>query len=924
MKKLILSAFLLTALLGNISISAQDKIGLQKYDYVTNGDANVFQGIPNIGLPLLGIEVPTTGIGINLSVNYTTESLNRFSLISDAGLGWNLSSVGSIVRDKTRRAEDYSKSTNGKIDSDVFSYSYPGGSGKFFITNNSSTQELEAVHTSPSNDKIAITKDTKEGKIKSFTITDTKGNSYLFDKLNINTINISDITTITRMVNSGFFLSKIFNIKNEEAAVIEYETTTELYNQFLGSLQQQKIKKITVHGIGSIEYLYRHAGPAPLLSAEKNADWYILDKLVLKDTRNTVINQYAFERSGDHLIGLINLDKNSNQIQKFSFEYNPIPSGSNNGSDSFGYPNAFNYCDFDSGILHSAEARNREACTYGALKSITLPSGGKTEYEFESQALPHNNNSASNGYYDHYPFEKIKTITYRTEPGQYPPPYTVPADYKVAMVKFDALYYGPPVRPGTREYSIYINGVEPQLYTYGVNNNEFCQNGMLTFESEGTLNFTFQGKSEGTIELYAFKKTRIDDNDYGHGLRIKSIKNFNSGASSPLSYTKYEYSLFDNPLRSSGTILDQSVELSFIGSRDGIKPIGYTNIKVTDMINGSYSKYYFRNPEDITPGITPSFGFSDKDMSTYIRSMGFLEKKETYSEGQLLQKNEMSYDLKQVPLSNIIEGDAPVVPVKKIIISKQSATTENYISGTAKKLVSTSESTFEDTYSNMTSSKETLSDGTILEKTLLYPADKGIQKLLSANMVDIPLETSTKRNGKLVGKAETKFDDPSHIYATSVIGYNMQTQNPYTASTLDLYDSKGNLVQITGKNGIPTTTIWGYYQTKPIAVIAGAAYSQVASLASVTAAIDASNADRDNPANEPALLQALEALRKDPALKNYNVSATTYDPMIGVTNSISANGIRTVNVYDSANRLMKVTDAEGKTLQETQYNYKHK
>ncbi len=300
--------------------------------------------------------------------------------------------------------------------------------------------------------------------------------------------------------------------------------------------------------------------------------------------------------------------------------------------------------------------------------------------------------------------------------------------------------------------------------------------------------------------------------------------------------------------------------------------------------------------------------------------MGMLEKKETYSEGQLLQKVEMNYQLKEVPLPNIMDGTSAV---KKIVISKQGSATENYISGTAKKLVSGSERIFEDTYSNMVSSKETLQDGIVVEKTLLYPADKGVQKLLNANMINIPLETSTKRNGKLIGKAETKFEDPSHLYPTSVIGYNMQTQSSFTASTLDVYDTKGNLVQVTGKDGIPVTTIWGYYQTQPIAVITGASYSQVASLPSITAAISASNADHDNPANEPALLQALENLRKDPALKGFTITASTYDLMTGVTNSISANGIRTVNIYDSANRLIKVTNAEGKILKENQYNYKH-
>jgi hypothetical protein len=673
--------------------------------------------------------------------------------------------------------------------------------------------------------------------------------------------------------------------------------------------------------VGSIEYLYNHrSAQHPPLSSDSSEDWYILDKLVLKDARNAVVNQYAFQREGN-LKGLINLDKNNNQIQKFSFEYNSAPVGSGGEVDGFGYPNAFQYCDFDSGVFRFKGERNRDACTYGALKSIILPTGGRTEYEFESQALPLNT-TGSYGFYSYSPLEKIHTITYKTEPGQEPQPYTVPADYKVAFIMFAYDPYGP-VKPGIpRESFLYINGNEVVPYTYSpFENMTLTCPGMYTGGGVGTLNFEVSGKSTGTIELYAFKKTAFDPNEYSHGLRIKSIKNFNPGSSTPVSHTTYEYKLFDDPQRSSGFILDESMELSFIGeSRNEVKPIGYTNIQVTDMVNGSYSKYYYRQPYNITPGITPSYMGGDREMNAYLRMMGMLEKKETYSEGQLLQKVEMNYQLKEVPLPNIMDGTSAV---KKIVISKQGSATENYISGTAKKLVSGSERIFEDTYSNMVSSKETLQDGIVVEKTLLYPADKGVQKLLNANMINIPLETSTKRNGKLIGKAETKFEDPSHLYPTSVIGYNMQTQSSFTASTLDVYDTKGNLVQVTGKDGIPVTTIWGYYQTQPIAVITGASYSQVASLPSITAAISASNADHDNPANEPALLQALENLRKDPALKGFTITASTYDLMTGVTNSISANGIRTVNIYDSANRLIKVTNAEGKILKENQYNYKH-
>lgn len=932
MKKIIVSAFLLTAFLGSVSISGQEKIELQKYDYVTNGDTNLYQGIPNIGFPLFNVDVPTTGIGINLSVNYSTESLSSYGLISDVGKGWNLSTIGSIVRSKTRQAEDYMMRGSNEADSDLFYYNYPGGSGRFYIGMDSVSHELLGVHTSPSNDKIIVTKDpAKTGKVLSFTVIDTKGNRYVFDKINVNKfVNILNTNAVAKPTNSGFFLSKIFNVKNEEVANIEYETTTEFVDQFVGNLQQQKIKKININGIGTIEYVYRPNNQPHSLSNQGLRDWYVLEKLILKDTRNQIVNQYAFNNLlNDYFKELINLDKNNNQIQKFSFEYNNETSVGNT-SDAFGYPNLYNACNFDSGTLYSPQGTNPDTSSYGALKSVVLPTGGKIEYEFESNIIEGVDNCTEDYcYYNNYDFDKIYTLNFDTKNGGYPTTYTIPSTYDAGkiFVKYQYLLYSdPPPKPGVSNNIILtINNVEGQPYKDPASELDIYCPEVMYFTPGSALNFNFTGtrQGHGTVEIYSAKKERRDQNEYGYGLRIKSIKNFNPGSTTPVSYTKYDYSRFNNPPLTSGEILDDSEGINFTGAREETKPIGYNNIKVTNMIDGSYSKYYYTPVNDIITGFYPSFMITDKDMSSYLKTMGMLQKKETFSPtNQLLQKTDVAYQLKEVAIPNILYG-VQLGAVKKINISKQSSTTESYISGASKKLVSSSETNVEDKYNNVSSTKETLADGTVIEKTFLYPEDKGIQKLLNANMIDIPLETSTKKNGKLVGKAETKFDNASHLYPTSVASYNMETQTAVTATTLDIYDSKGNLVQTTGKNGIPVTTIWGYYQTKPIAVIAGASYAQVSSLASVTAAIAASNADHDDPSKEPQLLTALENLRKDSALQNYTVSATTYDPMIGVTNSISSNGIRTINVYDSANRLIKVTDAAGKTLQEHQYNYKN-
>ncbi|MCX8526482.1 sugar-binding protein, partial [Chryseobacterium formosus] len=136
------------------------------------------------------------------------------------------------------------------------------------------------------------------------------------------------------------------------------------------------------------------------------------------------------------------------------------------------------------------------------------------------------------------------------------------------------------------------------------------------------------------------------------------------------------------------------------------------------------------------------------------------------------------------------------------------------------------------------------------------------------------------------------------------------------------YDSKGNLLQYTTKDGITTSIIWGYNGTQPIAKIVGYPYSIVSPLAS--SIISASDQDALNPANEANLLLQLDAFRKNSGLEEGQITTYTYDPLIGVTSITPPSGIREVYLYDTANRLKEIREnnASGKILKEFKYNYK--
>ena len=236
---------------------------------------------------------------------------------------------------------------------------------------------------------------------------------------------------------------------------------------------------------------------------------------------------------------------------------------------------------------------------------------------------------------------------------------------------------------------------------------------------------------------------------------------------------------------------------------------------------------------------------------------------------------------------------------------------------------------------NIVYEKNTGADGIVSEANITYPRGKyqTDPRLWDANITSVPLIVEGKRNGVVLSKSETNFDNTAHYYPTSRFSFLPDNLSQSLKNTsFDIYDDKGNLVQYTsfpevGSTGVSTTMIYGYDKTLPIAKIEGAKLSEIpASL--ITAIVNASNEDglatvAQEEAKEQALINALNSFKNDAALQNFMVSCYTYNPLIGITTSIPPNGIIELYKYDSFNRLQKTVDVNGNTIKEHQYNYKH-
>lgn len=261
----------------------------------------------------------------------------------------------------------------------------------------------------------------------------------------------------------------------------------------------------------------------------------------------------------------------------------------------------------------------------------------------------------------------------------------------------------------------------------------------------------------------------------------------------------------------------------------------------------------------------------------------------------------------------------------------ESTTTKEYFPGGSSTFIETKNLT---TYNNKyqpSIQKTTYSDLSSQETTFNYAQEKGNQLLISKNIVEIPLETTVKRTNdgvtKTVSKTETIYPTSlpdsqigNFILPKSVKTYDLSNNtSAITEVTLDKYDTKGNLIQYSAKDGTPVTVVWGYNSTLPIAKIEGAKFDNIATY--INDIITASDTDALNPTSEQALLNVEDNFRRNISLANYQITTYTHDPLIGITSITPSSGITEYYKYDTANRLEKIVDSNNKILKEFKYRY---
>ena len=911
---------------------------LQNY---VNSSVSPATGIPAINIPLYQLETTAADFPVSLSLSYHPYNAKATVPASEVGLGWSIFKGAVITKESFSRSNEFTEiDLLTKKKADCFYYSIPGHSGKFQIYKDSLTNNLKVHLFTGEKVKIDFTRDLNSTKliVNSFKITDDKGFQYLFDNYNVNHF----VENGYKHQRTSYVVTEVRDASNHPLVTYTYDIKTRNISSSSSNMKYKLCKLSTISTAkGKIKFEYSYDAFLDN-NNDQNNEFYTLTGISLQDHSGSVISGYRFIKGSvatyvadfntldidvtdgfkNALQELRKTDKNGAVVESTKFGYN-----TDGSSTPYGYFTDGNFygnyiCPPDNPFVSPQKEM------LGLLYSITFPTGGSVVYDFESNEIYSdrsgddytNSNTLTEPLIQYYDPAAIDFDTNITRSYSFTvnglPNIKYPVQVSKALNENDADYQLVDVHgvPYTFSYSVQ-NSLNQNMTVENASCNSELSKYFQLYPGTYTLKINSWG-GKGSFIAYQLKsipKPYKNSAPVRVGARIRKIT-YRDHLNTVQKERIYDYASFTDALSGSGFLFYDQNNITFNGFEGTVVYRNVREKEVSGTQNNGYTDYYFNTPDDYMDTADP---FYSKYFN--LTSNGILTKKKTYNaQNQLLENVEYEYEFQDIPGTEKNTAGLFFSTPAWVKYIKETTTVKRGQSD----YTTVNESFCSPDNFQQISSKVTTPDGDVQETSVKYAQDLSDTRLINANIISVPLQTVVKNNGAAVSGSKINYADPAHFYPSSAETSDLN-QVYERQITFDIYDDKGNLAQSTDKAGLAVTTIWGYHKTLPIARITGAKYSDISSLPVVASAVAASDADADDPANEGALLAALENLRLDAILKQYPVSVSAYDPLIGITHSITANGIKMTYEYDAVGRLRTVKDSNGKVVKENLYNYKN-
>jgi len=187
-------------------------------------------------------------------------------------------------------------------------------------------------------------------------------------------------------------------------------------------------------------------------------------------------------------------------------------------------------------------------------------------------------------------------------------------------------------------------------------------------------------------------------------------------------------------------------------------------------------------------------------------------------------------------------------------------------------------------------------------------------EMADSNMISQLIEEFETLGGLEITRARTnymKFPVGFGLIAPATQQSSVKGAALRTDITFNEYDQYGNVLQLTGRDGIPVSYLWGYQSLYPVAELKGVSYASIPNTYK-------SNLQIINPSTDAALHTLLSGLRTTFSVDK-TVDTYSYKRLVGMTRHVDPAGRNSYYEYDAIGRLRAEKDHNGYVS--NQYDY---
>ncbi|MDO3696024.1 hypothetical protein QVZ41_14320 [Wenyingzhuangia sp. chi5] len=548
-----------------------------------------------------------------------------------------------------------------------------------------------------------------------------------------------------------------------------------------------------------------------------------------------------------------------------------------------------------------AEKSDENYMKNGILRQIIYPTGGSVDFDFEANQFKESFSSTmGNGYLQKLPQIsgglRIRAINYLDENSNF----------------LNQKYY----RYGDLEEGTGILMSHPKL-TDNIDS--------YHFDTESySQEIIYLKNSGGSTTCYNVPCLNQIGSEKKTTYQPSSSLNYCYPNGSPIYYTKITE--YENDL----------------GQRTGKKV--YTYFDPEEFLVGSFSNRRNRTviPETNIPYIKTDWMMgAQKSIETYKYSSesGFkIQNKKSFEYSKYINSNIITAYAFYKKIYNVVSGDSDVsqrdiyqyyseaiisgkysIELGKLLLKKE---TEELYETEGKTTTITDYIYGKLPYLNPTITKTTNTKGETIEiqQKYAYDFNNTISNSMKNNniisMLFEEIKTNTTKNIELSRK-KINYDfinEGYGFYAPKTIQSSVKGGNLKTDLTFNKYDQYGNILEVIGKDQIPTSYLWGYNDLYPVAKIQNINYNSISSNFT-------SNNQIKNPSSQWSLLSVLDGLRAN--LSSHFITTFTYKRQVGVTSISDPKELFMFYEYDPIGRLINIKDEYQNVKSHYEYKTNH-